>query len=98
MFTFKVNKLINKAKAEGFFPAFSVSLSHNIPHSQNPTSEKSTQPDAPIHKKFTLSSPLPTPPAKNKENSPFPTPSPHHPPKTKKITPFPKSKPKPQKR
>jgi hypothetical protein len=36
---------------------------------QNPTSEKSTQPDAPIHKKFTLSSPLPTPPAKNKENS-----------------------------
>jgi hypothetical protein len=71
MFTFKVNKLINKAKAEGFFPAFSVSLSHNIPHSQNPTSEKSTQPDAPIHKKFTLSSrPLPTPPAKNKENSP----------------------------
>jgi hypothetical protein len=39
---------------------------------QNPTSEKSTQPDAPIHKKFTLSSPLPTPPAKNKENHPLP--------------------------
>jgi hypothetical protein len=36
---------------------------------QNPTSKKFTQPDAPIHKKFTLSSPLPTPPAKNKENS-----------------------------
>jgi hypothetical protein len=57
---------------------------------QNPTSKKFTQPDAPIHKKFTLSSPLPTPPAKNKENSPFPTPSPHHPPKTKKIHPLPK--------
>jgi hypothetical protein len=39
---------------------------------QNPTSEKSTQPDALIHKKFAISSPLPTPPAKNKENSPLP--------------------------
>jgi hypothetical protein len=55
---------MNKAKAEGFFCQCSKCSTFSHQHSaQSVKSPLST-------KKFTLSSPLPTPPAKNKENTP----------------------------